>query len=745
MFLSWNRIALLHLLFLHIASANVNCGGHTAATCADCPINPDGTWMGEGWCNGECKWTADNECVHEIVAASRYGYELRHENTQCLSQSKNYGDMRSPKLCAMAAGEDGCGSFMFSSAYTSWGCRCCSSPNPNHDDHDLWTVYDVVDCDDPNSECITTATILLDGVRAARDFCADPNPESSPEKYETAARNLSDILSAYSESIVQDPEMEAAASEAAVIARDVLAPDDETGEKCSAEATGCNRGMVLLHQLRNLLALRDLDPFPDSIPHGALFEEHRVLIADGLFFNSGTMEVVHSYFDAVPDHLMIEGMRRGAPFVTMQVKDEFKCDGFAEEIEISVTARGFNVFRNQLGDTTENAFGSTSFPFIGDLLMTVTRHEAAHQFDRFVADDDDLRAMKQTYTSRATADHDWLRNSVGNEYFQQFPQEILASQIGNQYTLSSSNQLALALDRFSAGTSVLPLAWVLLHVDIFSHSPTECTDRACRTRSLFYHSGAAEGGITSTYCVEVGRDSTTGQIISLGLPGCPVLGVTWSDDGDGVGALPVAVQPETWSCMHSLEAWGAVCDAEAPTSTPTMTPSKSPSVAPITAPASTPTMTPTYSPIPVVDGGFEDDSSKWKLTDEVVRVCNSGDGHHGACAMKFVGNKKKKRQSIVQGLKNLDLKSGDTLLLSFWVKGEGMRNFKSKITLRNKRKKVGKFICSVDKKGTFDYYEVECSPIDVTKECDKLILKFESKAGNEGKKMFLDSVKLSQI
>jgi len=74
-----------------------------------------------------------------------------------------------------------------------------------------------------------------------------------------------------------------------------------------------------------------------------------------------------------------------------------------------------------------------------------------------------------------------------------------------------------------------------------------------------------------------------------------------------------------------------------------------------------------------------------------------------------------------------------------------MRNFKSKITLRNKRKKVGKFICSVDKKGTFDYYEVECSPIDVTKECDKLILKFESKAGNEGKKMFLDSVKLSQI
>mmetsp|Transcript_27072 Transcript_27072/g.25941 ORF Transcript_27072/g.25941 Transcript_27072/m.25941 type:complete len:111 (-) Transcript_27072:110-442(-) len=110
MFLSWNRIVLLPLLFR----------------------------------------------VHELVSASRYGSELRHNNTECLSQLKNYGNLSSPELCAMAAGEDECGSFMFSSSYTvwGWGCRCCSSPNPNHKDHDLWAVYDVVDCDDPNSECI---------------------------------------------------------------------------------------------------------------------------------------------------------------------------------------------------------------------------------------------------------------------------------------------------------------------------------------------------------------------------------------------------------------------------------------------------------------------------------------------------------------------------------------------------------------------------------------------------------------
>mmetsp|Transcript_27072 Transcript_27072/g.25943 ORF Transcript_27072/g.25943 Transcript_27072/m.25943 type:complete len:82 (-) Transcript_27072:19-264(-) len=33
-------------------------------------------------------------------------------------------------------------------------------------------------------------------------------------------------------------------------------------------------------------------------------------------------------------------------------------------------------------------------------------------------------------------------------------------------------------------------------------------------------------------------------------------------------------------------------------------------------------------------------------------------------------------------------------------------------------------------RNAFDYYEVECSLIDAIKECDRLVLKFESKAGN---------------
>jgi len=308
MFLSWNRIALL-FLFLHIASASVICGGgHTAATCADCPINEDER-MGEGWCNGECEWTADNECVHKLVSASCWGSELRHEDTYCVGESASYGDFPSPEQCAMVAGEDGCGSFsMFNSDYIRT-CRCCSNPFSFYVAEQS-DIYDVVDC------------------------------------------------------------------------------------------------------------------------------------------------------------------------------------------------------------------------------------------------------------------------------------------------------------------------------------------------------------------------------------------------------------------------------------TPTMEPSNPPTVAPIT------------SPIPVVNKGFEDGSTKWKLTDKVSRVCNSWNEDDDSCAMMFKGNRKNKKQSIIQVIRKLDLKPEYSLFLSFWVKGENMKKFKSNITLRDKKNKVGKFNCKVNKKGTFEYYMMECK-YDVTKICNNLLLKFESKAGKVKNKVFLDDVKLS--
>ena len=40
----------------------VNCGPHSAPTCAECPFDKDGILIGETWCNGDCFWE-DGQCV----------------------------------------------------------------------------------------------------------------------------------------------------------------------------------------------------------------------------------------------------------------------------------------------------------------------------------------------------------------------------------------------------------------------------------------------------------------------------------------------------------------------------------------------------------------------------------------------------------------------------------------------------------------------------------------------------------
>ena len=41
----------------------VSCGGHKATTCAACPYADNDVNHGKSWCNGDCTWTSNNECV----------------------------------------------------------------------------------------------------------------------------------------------------------------------------------------------------------------------------------------------------------------------------------------------------------------------------------------------------------------------------------------------------------------------------------------------------------------------------------------------------------------------------------------------------------------------------------------------------------------------------------------------------------------------------------------------------------
>jgi len=45
----------------HLGPVAVNCGGHMARQCVDCPTNPDDmSDMGSEWCNGDCEWKASD-------------------------------------------------------------------------------------------------------------------------------------------------------------------------------------------------------------------------------------------------------------------------------------------------------------------------------------------------------------------------------------------------------------------------------------------------------------------------------------------------------------------------------------------------------------------------------------------------------------------------------------------------------------------------------------------------------------
>ena len=53
---------------------------------------------------------------------------LLYEDAECLSQTANLGDLGLEECAIAAAAHSSCGAgtFMYSSQWTSWGCRCCS-------------------------------------------------------------------------------------------------------------------------------------------------------------------------------------------------------------------------------------------------------------------------------------------------------------------------------------------------------------------------------------------------------------------------------------------------------------------------------------------------------------------------------------------------------------------------------------------------------------------------------------------
>lgn len=76
----------------------VNCGGHTAPSCAKCPQG-----NGEAWCNGECQWF-NNECVEQRPCEDSSDWTFKQRNGN-IRNCKWVG--RKTKRRCRKIGEDG--------------------------------------------------------------------------------------------------------------------------------------------------------------------------------------------------------------------------------------------------------------------------------------------------------------------------------------------------------------------------------------------------------------------------------------------------------------------------------------------------------------------------------------------------------------------------------------------------------------------------------------------------------------
>jgi len=358
----------------------------------------------------------------------------------------------------------------------------------------------------PGEEAQDATTILLDAVAVAKTYC-DANGGSAAEPSSgamlIAAENMNTILKNIDSYFASVDELTEAADNAAAVLSD---------SGCFSSATACDHSAVLLLQIRGLLLLFDGHSdraFPDgAAERKSLWDAHRVLIADNEWFDDNSLRAIRSFFDDLPPHLLSDGVLFDAPFATMTVRDAFDCgsDSSAGTL-LTFTDRGFNVFQNQVGQSTENAFPSDADPVRGDLLLTVLRHEVSHQFDRVVAADGRLSALMAALRGQCDSDDDYLRSQVGHDYFVSAPQEIIASQVGNQYFLDSAAQLRLSIDRFAATT--MPLSWMLFIFDLVSESNTV----------TLYQELSSSTGETATTEGLLTRDAND-RIIGLTVSGC---------------------------------------------------------------------------------------------------------------------------------------------------------------------------------------------------------------------------------
>ena len=189
-----------------------------------------------------------------------------------------------------------------------------------------------------------------------------------------------------------------------------------------------------------------------------IFNKHSLYIADNNRIAPKDLHFIDTLMTLIPDTLTSHNYlsNRGYYF-----------SGEQEEEGINKYNGAINTFAT-IGGYSENPFPADISADYIDGFCVVVAHETNHRVDPdYIYQHEELESRRKELVEQAgNVDKQYLRSNVGADYFQNAPQEFIAS-IANQWFCSSIHTLQLGIKRYEDGYSE-PLNQVLYFCELYS-------------------------------------------------------------------------------------------------------------------------------------------------------------------------------------------------------------------------------------------------------------------------------------
>jgi len=191
-----------------------------------------------------------------------------------------------------------------------------------------------------------------------------------------------------------------------------------------------------------------------------ILTEHKLYIADNNGMSQSDLEYINNIMTFLPDTLTnLRYLSNNGYFYYGTQSD----DG----VVIAGYSGGVNTF-STVGGYVENGYPSDISPLYIDGFSVVVAHELNHRVDPdYIYINEELNARRfQLLDQAGLVDLNYLRSNVGGEFFQNAPQEFIAS-IANLWFCSTEHTLNLALQRFENGY-IEPLNQFLYFTELYA-------------------------------------------------------------------------------------------------------------------------------------------------------------------------------------------------------------------------------------------------------------------------------------